>query len=268
LWETRITVERAEILVRRARPAERQAARSLLQSALETGRALGLTSIEAQGVAVLAELDRAIGDGTAMPPHEGQATFRREGDYWVVEFGHPFRLLDAKGLRYLAKLLSQPGREVHVLDLVGSSQSVGRRAVGAAEAAASGLRVERAVGVDGGDGLDDKAKAAYRARLLELREEMAEAEGFNDMERAERARIELEALTAQLSAAFGLGGRARGGITAAERARQSVTKAIRQALRRIEAEDAALGIHLARSVRTGLYCVYDPDPAAAVRWST
>jgi len=46
-----------------------------------------------------------------------------------------------------------------------------------------------------------------------------------------------------------------------------VTKAIRDAARRIAAEDAALGEHFRRSVRTGTYCVYDPDPATRVNWS-
>ena len=77
----------------------------------------------------------------------------------------------------------------------------------------------------------------------------------------------MDALEAQLSAAFGLGGRARPEGSAAERARQSVTKAIREATRRIAAEDAAIGEHLDRSVRTGLYCAYDPDPAARVTWT-
>ena len=77
----------------------------------------------------------------------------------------------------------------------------------------------------------------------------------------------MDALEAQLSAAFGLGGRARPEGSAAERARQSVTKAIREATRRISAEDGAIGEHLDRSVRTGLYCVYDPDPAARVTWT-
>ena len=54
----------------------------------------------------------------------------------------------------------------------------------------------------------------------------------------------------------------------AERARQSVTKAIREATRRIAQEDSALGDHLERSVRTGVYCVYDPDPSSTLTWTT
>ena len=42
-----------------------------------------------------------------------------EGDYWSIAFdGRTSRLRDAKGLRYLARLLAHPGREIHALDLV------------------------------------------------------------------------------------------------------------------------------------------------------
>ena len=45
--------------------------------------------------------------------------FRREGDYWSVVFeGRTVRVRDLKGVRYLARLLADPGREFHVLDLV------------------------------------------------------------------------------------------------------------------------------------------------------
>src|SRR4051794_6430427 len=45
--------------------------------------------------------------------------FRREGDYWSVVFdGRTVRVRDLKGIRYLAQLLANPGREIHVLDLV------------------------------------------------------------------------------------------------------------------------------------------------------
>ena len=43
------------------------------------------------------------------------AVFRREGDYWSVGFeGRTARLRDSKGLQYLARLLANPGRELHV----------------------------------------------------------------------------------------------------------------------------------------------------------
>ena len=51
---------------------------------------------------------------------------------------------------------------------------------------------------------------------------------------------------------------------AAERARAAVTMRIRAALLRIEKEHPALGRHLARSIRTGTVCRYDPE--VLTRW--
>lgn len=77
----------------------------------------------------------------------------------------------------------------------------------------------------------------------------------------------MDLLTEQLAAAVGLGGRDRGAASSAERARVTVTKAIRAAQQRIAQEDAELGAHLEVSVRTGSFCVYCPDPGSPITWA-
>jgi DNA polymerase III delta prime subunit len=184
----------------------------------------------------------------AAPPPE--ALLRREGDIWTASVGErTVRLRHAKGLTYLALLLVRPGVELHALDLVRS---------------ASG----DAVGTDGDFGpvLDEAAKAAYRARVEELRADVEEAEDFNDSERAARAREELEAVTNELAAALGLGGRDRRPGSTAERARVNATRAIRSVLRRIAEHDQVLGQELLATVHTGTFCVYRPDARRPLRW--
>jgi hypothetical protein len=56
----------------------------------------------------------------------------------------------------------------------------------------------------------------------------------------------------------GLGGRSRRAGSAAERARSAVQRRIKNALERIEETSPTLGAHLARSVKTGNFCVYRP----------
>ena len=175
---------------------------------------------------------------------------RQEGEYWTVGWqGNSFRLRDTIGLAYLTRLLTAPGRELHALDLV---------------AAVGGERGPDEANL--GPLLDEQAKRAYRQRLQELDEELAEAEGWHDQDRTARARTERDALAQQLAAALGLGGRDRNAASGAERARVSVTKALRGAIRRIGEHDPALGEHLQRSVRTGSFCAYDPDPDHPVTW--
>jgi hypothetical protein len=120
---------------------------------------------------------------------------------------------------------------------------------------------------DAGALLDANAKAAYRARLADLRAELEEAEGFNDPARAAKARQEMEFLVGELARAVGLGGRDRRAAAHAERARLNATRAIRAAVANLARVNPALGRHLAVTIRTGRYCVYLPDPRAPIAWN-
>ncbi len=63
--------------------------------------------------------DVAHHDALDEQPAASVNVFRREGDYWTVIFdGRTVRVRDLKGMHYLARLLADPGREFHVLDLV------------------------------------------------------------------------------------------------------------------------------------------------------
>jgi hypothetical protein len=104
--------------------------------------------------------------------------------------------------------------------------------------------------------LDERALAAYRRRLSELDEDIADARAANDPVRAERSEAERDALVAELGRATGLGGRVRRAGSASERARAAVTKAVRRAVRDISAADAEIGAHLAEHVTTGTHCSY------------
>jgi len=188
---------------------------------------------------------------------------RCEGDYWTVGWrGSAVRLRGSIGMAYLARLLAVPGREFHALDLAGTGASTGTGAGVAAGAAFAAADPATAAPL-----VDAQAKAAYRRRLKELAEEVAEAEAWNDLVRAERARTEAQQLAAHLAAVTGLAGRDRQARANAERARISVTKALRTAIGRIAAHQPALGEHLQRSVRTGSFCAYDPDPSIPVTWT-
>jgi hypothetical protein len=114
--------------------------------------------------------------------------------------------------------------------------------------------------------LDAQAKTAYRGRLDALRAELAEAEGFNDVGRAERAREEIEVIEEQLAAAVGLGGRDRVAGSAAERARSAVTQRVRAAIKKIGAAHPVLADHLAGRIETGTFCVYRLDPMRPIEW--
>jgi DNA-binding NarL/FixJ family response regulator len=191
-----------------------------------------------------------------------RVTFERRGDYWTIGFpGSLFRLKDAKGLQHLAALLRNPHKEFHALELVGGGRGAlpvrGREVI--EEGMSAGLG-------DAGEMLDAEAKAAYRQRIEELREELEEAESWGDPERISRAREELDFIAGELAGAVGLGGRDRVAASSAERARVNVTRAIRSAVKRIGENDSALGEHLDAAVKTGTFCSYAPEARAALSW--
>jgi hypothetical protein len=195
--------------------------------------------------------------------------FRREGDYWTLAYrGELARLRDAKGLGYLTCLLRRPGQEVHVLELVGAVEGSpaeprsGLRRRGLLQA---GLTVSRLHEAD--PLLDARAREAYRRRLRELEDDFEEARSWSDPERAARARAEIDALTTELARAAGLDGRDRALATPAERARVSVTKATRTAIRTIGRHCPALGDHLAAAIHTGRFCSYAPPGETPPAWS-
>ena len=202
--------------------------------------------------------------------------FRKEGEYWTVGYGgKSFRLKDTKGLGYLAHLLRHPAAEFHVLDLVGgiagqhedeneTSQSAHGLSRADDDLEKAGIHIG-SLG-DAGEMLDDQAKVAYRRRLSELHEELDEAKIAGNVERAEQAEEEIDALTKELSRAVGLGGRNRRAASASERARQSITKTIKAVLDRVAQSESELGDILSRCIKTGTFCSYQPDPDFPIAW--
>jgi hypothetical protein len=252
----RVQHDYARALLGRGGRAGRDRAADLVRSALATAEELGMPALAARLTALV-----EAGTVEAPVPAPRAAVFRREGEYWSIAFeGDAFRLRDSKGLRYLAVLLARPGHEVLALDLV----SGGPERVGPGPAVDDDLAVEGG----GGEVLDRQARDAYRRRLEELRDNLAEAESWGDAERASRAREEMEFLARELAAGVGLGGRPRPAVSPAERARQSVTKAIKGAISRVSEQSPTLGAHLGTTVRTGTFCSYTPDPRAPIAWVT
>jgi len=177
-------------------------------------------------------------------PHHsnGRNRFRRDGTVWAVEYGGVRAYVPhAKGMRDIAILLAHPGQPVSASDLAGTiTRSRGEPA------------------------LDRQALAAYRARLGDLDDDIAEADSNNDPERAARARGERDALVAELTRSVGRGGRPRRLGDDTEKARKTVTIRIQRALRLLDGHHPALAAHLREAVRTGTTCSY--QPAQPLTW--
>jgi tetratricopeptide (TPR) repeat protein len=145
-----------------------------LGSARATFERIGARGRAAEA-ARIEEVTRAGGtEATAATLAGGMASpavFRLDGDTRTVSFdGREVLLRDLKGMRYLARVLAEPGREFHVLDLVAAEN--GAPLVPPPAGATSQLPV--APDTDAGPVIDDTARDAYRRRL----EETAQACGW------------------------------------------------------------------------------------------
>jgi tetratricopeptide (TPR) repeat protein len=167
-WSAWTTCDWAEMLLHRDGPGDGERAVELLARAVETAHQLGMTALLKRAAA----LGKRGGDTVreARVSAATPAVFRRDGEFWSVAYERDtFRLKDSKGLRYLARVLGEPGREFHALDLVAGERGV----VSVAGSAEPGL-ASLSLG-DAGATLDTQAKAEYRRRLDELEGELDEA---------------------------------------------------------------------------------------------
>lgn len=228
-WLAQTHVEWAAALHLRGLPADREEVGHLIAQARSTATELGM-----------AHVLRRI-DGIQQSPVN---TFRRDGEVWTLSYaGTEVQLKHAKGLGDIAVLLATPGRDVAAGSLLGVENPGG-------------------TGFGADPVLDTTARKRYRARLAHLDETLADADRNGQPARSAAAQAERDVLIRELTAAAGLGGRARRLGDDAERARKAVTARIRDSLARIDTRHPVLGAHLRESITTGLYCRYGPTEPA------
>jgi tetratricopeptide (TPR) repeat protein len=225
------------------------AAAAHFERAVEANRGLGAPLL----------VDKALADAqirTATPPVT-DARFAREGELWRLAYaGAEATVRDCKGLHDIARLIANPGVPIPAVDLAAESSR------GTGQPNAESLHEPGDLGAV----LDEQTRRAYRRRLAQLEDEAAEADTAGDAERSARIEMERDALVAQLSAAYGLGGRPRRAGSPVERARTTVTARIRDAIRRVDTVHPELGRHLRLAVNTGTLCSYEPE--TKIHWLT
>jgi pimeloyl-ACP methyl ester carboxylesterase len=185
----------------------------------------------------------------APEPHRDENCFQREGDVWSLAFaGRRCHLKHARGLVDLSVLLSRPGEEIFVAQLMEGPDAVARACTTPDPV------------------LDERARADIRKRLRQLDEDIADTEAAADHAAAERGREERTALLRELRVATGLAGRRRVLVDPVERARKAVSGRIRESIEKIGAALPELGRHLDESIVTGTFCAYTPP--RPTRWCT
>lgn len=257
--------EFARVLVGSDLDGRMERAWDLLTKAVPAARALGVKALARQAAELQSTLREAVGatvlDGgrrrsassdpavatneAADRIDEGNALVR-EGHFWTLTFeGSKVRLKGTKGLEYIAVLLRNPHQQIHVSRLAGVGEEVW------------------------GDGgapavLDPQATAAYRKRVEELREDLHEAQEFNDAGKVSRLSDELEFLHHELTSAYGLGGRPRKLDDRTEKTRKAVGNRVRSTLAHLHTQHPDCARHLTATLNLGTFCSYSPEKPT--RW--
>jgi len=199
---------------------------------------------------------------SSIVPTRKECLLLRQNDYWIIRYhGRTAFLKSTRGLISLAVLLRNPEREFHVMQLL--ARQIDASIPSAAVAVHGCVMGELHAGVPL---LDGQAKAECECRLIELRQDLNEAERFHDLQRKTEAQNAVHAIADYLSSAVGLGSRDRKTSSDAERARSAVTKSIKKAIQKIGDAIPSLGYHLAARIKTGYFCSYNPHPDRPVEW--
>lgn len=253
-------VREAEVTRLRAQVGEHRAATLVREgSAMDLDAAVAAARAATDLVDDPGTVDVTSRQASSRPVDEPAGSLVRLGDVWEFDFDdRRLTVRDAKGIRYLAQLLSQPDREFHVLDLgtPAAEMSLRTRPVD--------LPVRQGPG-HAGTAIDATARRHYQERVDDLRSQIDDATTLGDAEAAARAREELDAIAHELSSAYGLSGRPRTVADPVERARKAVSKCLRTSITQLQQDHPGLGRHLDAAVRTGRYCSYQPPEPTS--WS-
>ena len=230
-WVARTQIAYGRLLLRSRRPGDAERGARLVASGRAIAEELGLEP-------VVHEADAAV--ASALPPEPERGAFRHVGGEWEIEFrGKRVIVSHRVGMAYLCCLLERPGSPVPAIELA----SLGRDA----------LLVDH----NGGPVIDRKAMAEVQRRIAEIDTDIAACARRN-------AVVSADLLNERAECGAYMAGRGTEFVSAADRARSGVTKAIGRAIKAIAVVHEGLAHHLERHVETGRLCVYVPDLAAPV----
>jgi hypothetical protein len=166
----------------------------------------------------------------------------------------------------LSILLAHPEAEFHVLHLVQLTEKLDPESIGRQPVRGEELKE---LNIEGGLDplLDDRAKREYADAIVSLKEQIEEADRFNESARASGLRDRLRWFLQEKKRAVGFRGKDRPVADPEERARTKIRKNFKAAVETIRRVHAPLGDYLEKRVKTGRFCSYNPDPNRAVAWA-
>jgi len=176
--------------------------------------------------------------------------FRHRGEGWEIRFdGHDANWFKASiGFAYLRELLRFPKKQVAANQLLVSVH---------------GDKANIPVG-DGGEDIDEKARAAYAEKFSDLKADLDKAKRDNDEARQLAVQKQMSEFAKQIKRS-GFKGQLKYSKSDRNKIRNSVSNAVRRAIAAVEKYDAAAAAHLKDSVSLGYSLAYCPSDD--IEWS-
>ena len=170
--------------------------------------------------------------------------FLKEDDIWQISYeGKLVMLPEVKGFHDILKLIGNPEKQFHCTELMGGGLVTRQELV-----------------------FDEKARRSYQRKILELEDEIRWSENNNDLQRTANLHVEYDTIVDHLTTSLGLRGRVRKTHDVLDKTRSAVTWRIRNTIQKIEKVHPMLAKHLSASIKTGLFCSYNPE--RPVHWLT
>jgi hypothetical protein len=197
---------------------------------------------------------------------QAENSFILTGDHWAITYqGHTKTFNNTKGLRYIAFLIQNQGKEVLVTDLYYAINPPDSKTI---DSTHSDMTVDQlnemhlSVGDLGnaGDTLTPKGKTRLKEEVRNIQEQIEEATELGDDVTVAELEQKQEDILGYIAAESGLGGKTRKASSDIERQRKAVSKRISSDIKKITTTFPDLGHHLNETIHTGTQCHYSPHP--------
>jgi len=192
--------------------------------------------------------------------------FRKDGDRWTLCFeGKTVYANHVVGMDYIQYLLKHPWRKfpIKLLDLELWGTIPPEKASPHSKTREEKLEKEGlSIGYDDtyDTSIDQQTLKECKTKIADLEDELEEAEKNDDIQKVADIKYELDQYKSYLSGSLGVDGKPRKVKTTSERARKKISNAVKRANDKIKKIHPPLWNHLNRSISTGDYIVYNPDP--------
>jgi len=203
---------------------------------------------------------------------DGEANrFYLTGEHWSVTYkGKSRTFTNTKGLRYIAYLIQNQGKEILVSDLYYAINPPDSESADPIYSSMSEIRRgEEGLSLgdlgDAGEILTPEGKKRLEAEVRRIQDRIDDAVERGDEEDQAKLEAQQEQILGHIAAGAGLGGKPRKASSAIERIRKAVSKRIHNDIEKITPVFPDLGRHLDAAIRTGTHCQYSPHPP--VEWS-